>query len=107
MWMEQMRRGTYLALTTFFVLAAPLSGPVCAASRVMTLLDTDKNGTIDMNEANTAANAFLAEHQPDKKKYLKLIAKWFKAADLNGDGRIDEQELHAPEGKIFSRLLGL
>jgi Ca2+-binding EF-hand superfamily protein len=102
-----MRRATFIVLTIIVAIANPLSSPVCAASRVMTLLDTNNDGSIDMDEAIAAARAFLAGHQLDEKKYHKLIAKWFKAADLNGDGRIDERELHAPEGRFFSRLLGL
>jgi Ca2+-binding EF-hand superfamily protein len=102
-----MRRATFIVLITIVAIANPLSSPVCAASRVMTLLDTNNDGSIDMDEAIAAARAFLAGHQLDEKKYHKLIAKWFKAADLNGDGRIDERELHAPEGRFFSRLLGL
>ncbi len=102
-----MSRAIFLVFATLVIIVSPLSGPVCAASRIMTLLDTNNDGTIDMDEASAAASAFLAEHQQDRKKYLKLIAKSFKAADLNGDGRLNEQELHAPEGKIFSTLLGL
>jgi hypothetical protein len=98
-----MRCASYLALAAFAVLTTPLPNPVFAASRAMTLLDTNKDGTIDIAEAGAAASALLGQH--DQQKYLKLIAKWFKAADLNGDGRIDEQELHAPAGRILNRLL--
>jgi Ca2+-binding EF-hand superfamily protein len=129
-----MIRVPYLALTAFVALATMAPPPAFAASKAMKMLDTDKDGTISLQEANAAASVTfdwldrdkngkltakelhgrvnvyeLKEAGTDgtlsKDQYLALVAKWFKAADHDGNGMLDEQELRAPAGRKLQKLL--
>src|SRR5260370_1327489 len=102
-----MLRASHLAFAAFAVLAIP----AFAASRAMQMLDTNNDGAIDIEEADAAAAAmfdWLAQHKVGsltKDEYLALVAKWFKAADQDGDGKLDEDELRLPAGRKLQRLL--
>ena len=50
--------------------------------------DTDKDGTLDMNE------------------YLVMVKKLFQAADKDHDGTLDRKELKSPAGRFLLRLFG-
>jgi hypothetical protein len=113
-----MFRAHHFAFAAFTFLMIPLVPPASAASKGMRMLDTNKDGTIDIDEANTAAAAMfdwlargLKMADPDKvgtrtkAEYLALVAVWFKAADLDGDGKLDENELYLPAGRKLLKLL--
>lgn len=113
-----MLRAPYLAFAAFAVLTIPLVPPASAASKGMQTLDMNKDGTIDINEAKVAAAAMfdwfareLKMADPDKvgtrtkDEYLALVAVWFKAADLDGDGKLDENELRFSAGRKLLKLL--
>lgn len=86
----------------------------------MVLLDTDKDGTLDIEEVKASAAAEferLINSNPEmtlmpekarehlRRKYIALILKWFALADLKKDGRLDEDELASPAGRKLARLL--
>jgi hypothetical protein len=104
----------WLAFACLVILATP----TFAASRLMTVLDADQDGTIDIDEAIAAASAIFdrisdkqaifdsAESRDHfKSNFLALTIKWFKQADLDGDGALDEDELRTPAGRKLEKLL--
>jgi Ca2+-binding EF-hand superfamily protein len=76
--------------------------PVLAQSRragPMAQLDTDNDGTLDLEEAKKAASALFDKLDPDRDGTLdrrelagRLTAKELKAADLDNDGTLTKQE---------------
>jgi Ca2+-binding EF-hand superfamily protein len=76
--------------------------PVLAQSRragPMALLDTDNDGTLDLEEAKKAASALFDKLDPDRDGTLdrrelvgRLTAKELKAADPDNDGTLTKQE---------------
>jgi Ca2+-binding EF-hand superfamily protein len=106
-----------------------------ASSRAMRLLDTDNDGTVDLEEAKAASTLFgkldrdhdgtldrrelrgrlstteFAAADPDKDgtlskdEYLKVVESRFKAADPDNDGTLDEKELRSRAGQALLRLL--
>jgi Ca2+-binding EF-hand superfamily protein len=81
-------------------LAAP-TGPVA-------LLDTDNDGTVDLNEAKKAASALFDKLDTDKDGTLDLkelkgrvTDKEFKAADPDNDGTLSKDEYLAMVEKRF------
>jgi Ca2+-binding EF-hand superfamily protein len=87
------------------ILAAMLSTSALVDSDAMQMLDTNKDGTIDMDEAKAAATTLFDRPGGHQGRYLALVEKWFRAADSNGDGKVDDQELNAAAGKRLLRLL--
>lgn len=83
------------------ILAAVLSTSAFAASDAIQM----KDGTVDMNEAKAAATALFDRLGGHQERCLALVEKWFKAADRNGDGKLDGQELNAAAGKRLLKLL--
>jgi Ca2+-binding EF-hand superfamily protein len=109
-----MLRASCLAFAAFAVLATP----AFAASKAMQMLDTNKDGAIDIKEVDAAAAAmfdWLAQEfkmaDPDKvgtltkDEYLALVARWFSAADQDGNGKLDEDELRLPADRKLQKLL--
>ena len=79
-------------LTTPITLAAD-------ATAALTALDPDKDGTIDLEEANAGALALFKKLDPDKDGTLdakelqgRLTGDELKAADPDNDGTLDEKE---------------
>ncbi|MFC7663090.1 EF-hand domain-containing protein [Methylorubrum suomiense] len=77
-------------------------------SSVITALDPDKDGTLDLKEVQAAASAKFDALDPDKdgtldKKELKgvLSPKLFKSGDPDMDGTIDKKEYLALVEALF------
>jgi Ca2+-binding EF-hand superfamily protein len=105
-----MLRAPFLALSAFLLLSAPSGSPAFAASRAMHILDTDKDGTIDMNEANAAAAALFDQLDRDKDGTLdakelhgRLNLHEIKKADPDHDGTISKDEYLALVAELFKR----
>ncbi|MBV9520790.1 MAG: EF-hand domain-containing protein [Hyphomicrobiales bacterium] len=105
-----MLRAPCFALSALLLLSAPFSDPVFAASRAMHILDTDKDGTIDMNEANAAASTLFDELDRDKDGTLtarelhgRLSLHEFKQADRDNDGTLSKDEYLALVAEFFKR----
>jgi Ca2+-binding EF-hand superfamily protein len=108
-----MRRYTWLLLACLFVLATPSLG----ASDFMKTLDTNNDGTVDLNEVRAAARRLsdrlrideprLSEvtQQRLKRRLLALVTALFKAADFDGDGTLNEVELRSASGQNLAKLL--
>ncbi len=101
------------------------------SSATLKSVDTDKDGTIDMAEAKTAAmNNFatadkdkdgtvdskeagtdVSKADPDKDgtldktEFEAALTSSFKAADADNDGTIDAKELATPEGQKLNAMI--
>ncbi len=90
---------------------AGFATPVLAAQGDVSAFDPDKDGTIDLKEAQAAASAAFDKLDPDedgtlgKKEYLTLVETHFKAADPDNDGTIDARELTGPAGQALVQLM--
>jgi hypothetical protein len=97
-----------------------MASPAIAASPLMVLLDTNKDGSVAIDEIKAAAAAAferIKNVSPEamfvhkgamehfRSKFIALVMKWFDIADLNKNGRLDEEELAAPAGKKLGKLL--
>lgn len=107
-----MLRTPCLALSALLLLliSAPFGSPAFAASRAMHILDTDKDGTIDMNEANAAASALFDQLDRDKDGTLsarelhgRFTLQEIKRADPDHDGTISKDEYLAAVAELFKR----
>lgn len=94
-------------IATILAVAA-LALPVTAASqawargggaKALEAIDTDKDGTIDLKEAQAAAEATFDKAETDKDGSVtakelggRLSKKDLKAADGDGDGSLDKKE---------------
>jgi Ca2+-binding EF-hand superfamily protein len=104
-----MLRAHHLALAAFVVLATPFSTTsVFAASRAMHILDTDKDGTIDLKEANAAASALFDRLDRDKDGTLdakelhgRVNLQELKMADPDNDGTLSKDEYLALVARFF------
>jgi len=83
-----------------------------AASAKFDALDTDKEGTLDVNELtgilspNAVKKADKDKDQTlDKGEFLALVEKMFKAADQDHDGTLDPTELSTDQGRALVSLL--
>jgi Ca2+-binding EF-hand superfamily protein len=83
-----------------------------AASQIFYLSDRDKDGTLDINElAGRLDAAALKDRDADNdgtldhNEYAKAVAIQFKAADLNGDSKLDSKELNTPAGSALLKLI--
>jgi hypothetical protein len=83
-----------------------------AASAKFDALDTDKKGTLDVNELtgilspNAVKKADKDKDQTlDKVEFLALVEKMFKAADQDHDGTLDPTELSTDQGRALVSLL--
>jgi hypothetical protein len=101
-------RALCFALATFGLLASSLAAPAHAASATMKMLDTDKDGTVDLNEANSAASALFDRLDSDKDGTLdakelrgRIGAKELKAADPDNDGTLSKDEYLAAVANWF------
>ena len=101
------RRVAILAVLAFGGMLA--GGPAIAApSRAMRLLDSDNDGTVDLDEAKKAAGALFDKLDTDKDGTLDLkelkgrvTDKEFKAADPDNDGTLSKDEYLAMVEKRF------
>ena len=82
-----------------------------APSRAMRLLDTDNDGTVDLDEAKKAANALFDKLDSDKDGTLDLkelkgrvTDKEFNAADPDNDGTLSKEEYLAMVEKRFKAV---
>jgi hypothetical protein len=103
-----MLRACSLVLAAFIVLAIPVSSPCFAASRAMHILDTNKDGTVDLIEANAAATALFDQLDRDKDGTLdlkelrgRLNLHELKIADPDNDGTLTKEEYLALVAKLF------
>lgn len=76
--------------------------PLMAASASLTALDPDKDGTVDLPEAQAAGAKLFATLDPDKDGTLdekelagRIDAAGLKAADPDNDGTLDAKEYAA------------
>jgi hypothetical protein len=108
-----MRRHSWLLLAFLFVFTTPTFG----ASDLMKALDTNNDGTVDLDEASAAARRVsdrLSVNRPSvtqitqdrfKRRLLELVIVLFKAADVDGDEKLDEGELRSAPGRNLEKLL--
>ncbi len=83
-----------------------------AASQIFYASDRDKDGTLDINELAERLDATALKDRDadndgtlDHNEYAKAVAIRFKAADLNGDSKLDSKELNTPAGIALLRLI--
>ena len=111
---EGMRRHSWLLFAYLFLLATPAVG----ASDLLTALDADKDGIVDLNDVRLVARgicdrlrdkepSFTSKESQDrfKRRFLELVTALFKAADVDGDGTLDADELRSPAGRNLEKLL--
>jgi hypothetical protein len=109
-----MRRHYWLAIPAIVIAGASAH----AESKLLTMLDTNKDGVLELEEVQTeAAAAFgrlikegpfglVSQDKQDRyrRKFLAAVAKWFKAADADNNGKLDESEVEGPAGaKLLSQ----
>ena len=113
--MSEMSRYHWMVIAALFASASP----ACAESKLMTLLDMNKDGAVELCETRVAASASFeriiregpvglvsqVSQERFKRKFLAAVDKWFKAADADGNGRLDESELQLPAGQKLEKLL--
>jgi len=103
-------------LSAAVLLAATLglsvAAPAFAAPATVTAFDPDKDGTIDLKEAQAAASKHFDMLDPDKDGTLdakelngRLTAAELKAADPDAEGTIDAKELASPAGASLATLM--
>jgi Ca2+-binding EF-hand superfamily protein len=90
-----------------------LAGPVVAKdtmvdAALMTMLDPDSDGTVDLAEAKAAAAKMFKKLNPDEDGTLdmkelsgRISEDEFKAANPDGEGTLDESEYMALVEKLF------
>ena len=105
-----MARASYLVLAAFAALATVASTPSFAASRAMRMLDTDHDGTINLQEATAAAMALFARLDHKHSGRLdahelrgRVNAFEFKAADSDHTGTLSKDEYLALVAQRFKR----
>ena len=83
-----------------------------AASAIFDKLDTDHDGTLTLKElkGRVSESKFSeADHKGDKKltkeEYLDLVAKAFKAGDVDNDDVLDAGDLKSKPGQAFLKLV--
>jgi Ca2+-binding EF-hand superfamily protein len=92
---------------------APIQAPPALAQAKtcseMKPFDPDNDGTMDLNEAKTAASRLFERINPDKDGTLdqkelgrRMTAKELKAADPDNDGTLDKAEFLAAVEKRFN-----
>ncbi len=88
----------------------PARRPEEAQANPMRAYDIDKDGTLDLAEAKSAAAAHFDELNPDgddkldpKEAAPALSATAFRRADTDGDGTVDKAEYLAYAEKLFLR----
>jgi len=99
------RRNAFMAALTALL---GVAGPALAASGPIARLDTDNDGTVDLDEAKKAAGALFDKLDTDKDGTLDLkelkgrvTDKEFKAADPDNDGTLSKDEYLAVVEKRF------
>jgi len=104
-----------LAIAALFA-AAPSAA---AESILFSELDANKDGVVDLAEVQAAASAAFAramEASPSelvskekqdrfRQKFQAAVERWFKLADVDGDGKLDVKELEGPAGQKLEKLL--
>jgi uncharacterized membrane protein YkoI len=81
-----------------------------AAEAKFDSLEKDKDGTLDKKEAKVDKKTFK-NADPDndgtlsKEEYLSIVKTRFEAADADHDGTVSEAELKTKAGKALVRLL--
>lgn len=128
---------TFARIAAFSLLAgslavvAPLPSFAADGSATVKAVDTDHDGTIDMNEAKTAAMAKFTMADKDKDGTVDskeagmdvtkadtdkdgtldkaetetALGSTFKAADTDNDGTVDAKELATPAGQKLSSMM--
>ncbi|KAF2990901.1 EF-hand domain-containing protein [Methylocystis sp. MJC1] len=96
------------ALALAGLLIAPVAPALAKKAPPVASLDTDKDGTVDVNEANKSAEALFTKLDKDndgtiepKELQGRLSKKEFKAADPDNDGTLSKDEYLAVVGKLF------
>jgi len=93
--------------TVLVMLALTAASPAFAVS-TLAMVDTDKDGTIDMNEATTAASAAFDKLDVDHDGTLdakelkgRISKKDWATADPDKDGTLSKDEYLAYVGTLF------
>jgi Ca2+-binding EF-hand superfamily protein len=102
------RNLVFSALAIASLMAAPISPALAKKPAPVAALDTDSDGTVDLNELNKSAEALFARLEKDndgtiepKELQGRLSKKEFKAADPDNDGTLDKNEFLAAVGALF------
>lgn len=81
------------------------------AAAAIAALDPDKDGTVDLAEAQAGGTKLFAVLDPDNdgtldaKEYAEVIAQKFAAANPDNDGTVDAAELGSDAGKALLKLI--
>jgi Ca2+-binding EF-hand superfamily protein len=83
-----------------------------AKRRLFDRLDTDRDGTLDVDELRgRLSNEELQSNDPDhdgtltKDEYLTIVEQRFKAADANHDGKLKIDEFTSAPGAALVKLI--
>ena len=103
------RRNAFIAALTALL---GVAAPALAASGPVARLDTDNDGTVDLDEAKKAAVALFDKLDTDKDGTLdpkelkgRVTDKDFKAADPDNDGTVSAAEFKTHAGRSLIQLL--
>lgn len=97
-----MKSSALITATGIITLFSAACAFAAEPSKVMAKLDPDKDGTIDLAEAQAGGKAVFAKINPDKDGTVdakelgkRLDEAGLKAADPDNDGTLDEKEYSA------------
>lgn len=78
-----------------------------AAMAKFTMMDADKEGTVDPKEAGMDVSAVDSDKDGtlDKTEYEAAVTSAFKAADPDGDGTVDAKEMASPAGAKLGAMI--
>lgn len=92
--------------------AIDLNEAKAGGSKVLSKVNSDKDGTVDAKELSGRVDAAGikaadpdADGTLDESEYGTLVEERFKAANSDGDATIEEDELSTPEGKALLILV--
>ncbi len=93
-----------------FLAGTLVAAPAQAEQAAVKALDTDNDGTLDVNEVTKGAEAVFDRLQKDQDETLdrkelgsRLSAKEFAAADTDKDGTLTKEEYIALVQKLFKQ----
>ena len=108
--MKRLAIASSLALSTLLAFGA-VSAQAKSASSSVGKIDTDNDGTVDLNEIKTSAGNVFTSLEKDSDGTLdakelrgKIAKKDFKTADPDSDGTVSKDELMTYVESLFKEL---